>query len=50
MDNNYDATFESNMQDNIEKQIKTYEKLTQITEDLKVLISTITSMMDQPNN
>ena len=30
--------------------MKTYEKLTQITEDLKVLTETITSIMDQTNN
>ena len=30
--------------------MKTYEKLTNITEDLKVLTENITSMMDQTNN
>ena len=32
------------------KQMNTDEKLTQITEDLKVLTATITSMMDQNKN
>ena len=34
----------------MKKKTKTDEKLTNITEDLKVLTVTITSMMDQTNN
>ena len=44
------AKIYANKQENNEKKIKTDEKLTQITEDLKVLTATFTSMMDQTNN
>ena len=44
------STIEANRQDTYEKKTKTDEKLTNITEDLKVLIATITSMMDQTKN
>ena len=54
MDNNYaknslivQATFEANKKETCEKQINTDEKLTQITENLKVFIA---FMMDQTNN
>ena len=57
MDNKSDKQFliiqvkiDSNKQETNEKQIKTDGKLTQITEDLKVMIATFTSMMDQTNN
>ena len=44
------ATIEANRQETDEKKMKTDGKLTQITEELKVLTGTITSMMDQRNN
>ena len=54
MDNKYDeqflivqATVESNKQHTGQKQVKTDEKLTQITENFKVLTAFI---MDQTNN
>ena len=54
MDNKFDkqyliiqATVEANKQETGEKQMKTNEKLTQITENLKVLTAFI---MDQTNN
>ena len=57
MDNNYDEHFlfirskiDDNKLDTDEKQMKTDQKLTHLTEDLKVLIATITSMMYQNNN
>ena len=43
-------TIEFNRRDTDEKKINTDEKLTKITEDLKVLTATITLMMDQTNN
>ena len=54
MDNKYDkkfliiqATFEFNKQETCEKKMKTDEKLTQITENLRVLTAFI---MDQTHN
>ena len=44
------SLIEANRQETDEKQMNTDEKLTKITEDLKVLTATITSMMDQTNN
>ena len=44
------ATIETNRQETDEKKIETDEKITKITEDLKVFTATITSMMDQTNN
>ena len=41
---------DSNKQDIDDKQMKTNEKLTHITEDLKVLTVTFTYMMDQTKN
>ena len=53
MDNNSDEQFliikskiESNRQETNEKKMKTYDKSTQIIEDLKILTATITSMKD----
>ena len=43
-------TIESNREENDEKQMKTDEKITEITEDLKVFTATITLMMYQTNN
>ena len=40
-------TIEANRKETVEKKMNTDEKLTQITEDLKVLTETIKSMMDQ---
>ena len=57
MDNNSDekflvvpSTIEANMKDTDQKQMKTDEKPTKITEDIKFLTATITSMMYQNNN
>ena len=57
MDNKSDEHFlfirskiDDNKLDTDEKQMKTDDKLTHLTEDLKVLTKTITSMMDQTNN
>ena len=44
------ATIQPNRQETDEKNIKDDEKLTKIREYLKVLTSTITSMMDQTTN
>ena len=44
------ATIYSNKQDIYEKQMRTGEKLTQITEYLKVLTETMTYMMDLTKN
>ena len=57
MDNKSDEQFliiqskmDANMLDTNEKKMRTDDKLTHLTEDLKVLTKTITSMMDQTNN
>ena len=58
MDNNSDehfiitkATIEANMQSTIESNMQdTDKKLTKITEDIVMLTSNITSMMDHTNN
>ena len=58
MDNNSDekfiitkATIEAKMQSTIESNMQdTDKKLTKITEDIAMLTSNITSMMDQTNN
>ena len=44
------AKNDANKQDTNEKQMNTDEKISQITEDLKILTETITSMMDHTNN